>query len=268
MKLISWNVRRAREDSAVWEYLLEEDSDIAFLQEVGRFPKAVQDRFNVLALHAAKKTGNPQKFSTAVITKLPIAGETTLRSDREWVGEQADFFKGNLVAAKLIGTDNEPIHVVSVYTPAWPVAKEKWTGIDVSGLKLAANPDIWCTEILWDLLRCTMPIFGGQWIVGGDFNSSETFDFRAEGDRGNREIMARMNGLGFSEVLRAHHGCLVPTFRNPREGKIVHQIDHLYVTAPLSDQLVSCEVGSQVRVFGQSMSDHLPIIAEFRDKGE
>jgi exodeoxyribonuclease-3 len=184
------------------------------------------------------------------------------------VGEQADFFKGNLVGAKLVGPDGKPIYVVSVYTPAWPVPKEKWSGIDLSGLKLAANPDIWCTEILWDLLRCTMPELGGQWIVGGDFNSSETFDFRAEGDRGNREIMSRMTGLGFTEVLRTHHGRLVPTFRNPRGGDVVHQIDHLYVTAPLSDQLVRCEVGSQECVFGDAMSDHLPIIAEFRNAGE
>ena len=63
-------------------------------------------------------------------------------------------------------------------------------------------------------------------------------------------------------------GCLVPTFRNPHGRKLVHQIDHLYVTAPLSDHLVSCEVGSQERVFGQALSDHLPIIAEFREDGE
>ncbi len=94
-----------------------------------------------------------------------------------------------------------------------------------------------------------MPISGGRWIVGGDFNSSETFDFRAEGDRGNREIMLRMNGLGSTEVLRSHHGGLVPTFRNPHGRNIVHQLDHLYVTAPLSDRLVGCEVGNQERLF-------------------
>jgi len=268
MKVVSWNVRRAREGSAVWEYLLEVDPDIALLQEVGYFPKTMRHRLNLLERSAVKKTGAPQNFNTAIITKFPIVCEIDLRSDRQWVGEQAEFFKGNLVGAKLIGPDQKPIYVVSVYTPAWPVPKEKWSDVDVSQLKLAANPDIWCTEILWDLIRCTMPILAGQWIVGGDFNSSETFDFRAEGDRGNREIMSRMNGLGLTEVLRTRHGGLVPTFRNPREGKIVHQIDHLYVTAPLSDQLVSCEVGSQVRVFGQSMSDHLPIIADFRDTGE
>jgi hypothetical protein len=64
------------------------------------------------------------------------------------------------------------------------------------------------------------------------------------------------------------HGRLVPTFQNPRGGDVVHQIDHLYVTVPLSNELVACEVGSQERVFGQQMSDHLPIIAEFRDTDE
>jgi endonuclease/exonuclease/phosphatase family metal-dependent hydrolase len=263
MKVISWNVRRAGEASAVWEYLLEVDPAIALLQEVKCLPTMVQDRFNVLTRPAVKETGSSQSFNTAIITKFPIDGEITLQSDREWVTNQADFFRGNLVGAELVGPDQKRFHVVSVHTPAWPVAKEKWSRVDVSGLKLAANPDIWCTEILWDALRCTMPELCGQWIVGGDFNSSETFDFRAAGDRGNREIMSRMNGLGLTEVLGTHHGRLVPTFRNPRGGQIVHQIDHLYVTASLCDRLVGCKVGSEERIFGQGMSDHLPIVAEF-----
>jgi endonuclease/exonuclease/phosphatase family metal-dependent hydrolase len=143
-------------------------------------------------------------------------------------------------------------------------------GVDVTGLKLEANPDIWCTEILWDLLRNTMPMHPGQWIAGGDFNSCETFDDRPEGDRGNREIMRRMENLGLKELLRAHNRGMVPTFRQPRgtkKGKIIHQLDHLYASASLSARLVCCYSGDQQRVFGQQMSDHLPVIAELRDAG-
>lgn len=268
MKILSWNIRHSDEASAVWKYVLDADPDIALLQEVGRFPKTVQGRFHVLARPAAKNDGSPQKFCTAVITKFEIDGALTLQSDRQWVNEQGAFFKGNLVGATLRDSDQQPIHVVSVYSPHWAVAKEKWAGVDVTGLKLAANPDIWCTEILWDLLRNTMPLQGGQWIVGGDFNSSKTFDYRREGDRGNREIMRRMTGLGLKEMLRAYKGELVPTFKQSRgseRGMLVHQLDHLYISAPLSDRLVSCQTADRERVFGSRMSDHLPVIANFRD---
>jgi endonuclease/exonuclease/phosphatase family metal-dependent hydrolase len=56
---------------------------------------------------------------------------------------------------------------------------------------------------------------------------------------------------------------LVPTFRNPSNGQIVHQLDHLFVSAKLATHLTSCKTGERDRVFGESLSDHLPIIADF-----
>ena len=39
-----------------------------------------------------------------------------------------------------------------------------------------------------------------------------------------------MNALGLTECLRAHNGQLTPTFKNSRRGKIIHQLDHLFVS--------------------------------------
>jgi endonuclease/exonuclease/phosphatase family metal-dependent hydrolase len=99
--------------------------------------------------------------------------------------------------------------------------------------------------------------------VAGDFNSSETFD--SPKPRGNREFMERMNGLGLTEGLRACTGQLTPTFRTPRGGFVVHQLDHLYVTEALRRHLTECGVGSAQRVFesARPLSDHLPIVADF-----
>jgi exonuclease III len=263
VKILSWNVHGANAKSGVWKYLLETDPDLALLQEVGGIPKPVSDRFEHISKIPVTRTGNPQRFKTCVLTKLPILEELTLQTPNDWAREQAKIFEGNLVCAKLRGADERPLHAVSVYAPAWPIERSKWANIDVAGLKLAANRDIWCTEILWDLLRHTMPSMPSQWIAGGDFNSSETFDFRAEGDRGNREIMSRLTELGFTEMLRTHHGRLVPTFKNAGSKIIIHQLDHLYVTKPLSNQLLHCEVGDEDRIIWKGLSDHLPVIAHF-----
>jgi exonuclease III len=57
-------------------------------------------------------------------------------------------------------------------------------------------------------------------------------------------------------------GKIAPTYRNV-SGKLLHQIDHLFVTKNLSQKLVGCEVGDESLIFEQHLSDHLPIIAEF-----
>ena len=102
-----------------------------------------------------------------------------------------------------------------------------------------------------------------SWIVAGDFNLSETFDNWPGGPRGNVEYLERMQSIGFTECLRHYHGKLVPTFRNPRGGAIKHQIDHLFVSPPLIEHLCDCRTGDPDRLFGEGLSDHLPIIADF-----
>lgn len=263
MKVISWNVRRATAKSGVWDYLLEADPDVVLLQEVGGLSPSISERYHELSRFSVTAKGRPQKFKTTILTKLPVIEEVEVHTENSWVREQAAFFAGNIIAAKLQFQNQPPLHVINVYSPAWPIAREKWADFDASRLKLAANPDIWCTEILWDLLCHMMPLRPCQWIVGGDFNSSESFDFGPGGDRGNREIMDRLARLGFKEMLREHHGKLVPTFQNIRAKRIIHQLDHLYVTEPLSSRLVCCEVGDEHLTIRGGLSDHLPIIAEF-----
>lgn len=263
MKVLCWNVRRANAASDVWSYLESVDPDIALLQEVSAPSPNILDRYTTVMRNAAGKTGKPQRFGTAILTKYPIIGDATrLAASNNWVRQQAEFFAGNLVYTTLHGPSG-PLNVVSVYSPAWPVARAAWAIEDVRDIKLAANPDVWCTEILWDLLRNTLPGSSGEWIVGGDYNSCETFDFWADGDRGNREIMARLNALGLFDALRSRHGRRVPTYRRPGSDALRNQLDHVYVSRPMIDRLRECRVGDAAHIFGSRLSDHLPILAEF-----
>ena len=104
-----------------------------------------------------------------------------------------------------------------------------------------------------------------QWIVGGDFNSSETFDYlwKDGPTRGNGEVLDRINALGLTERLREYPGQLTPTFKNTRGGKVVHQLDHMFVSGNLKQLLKQCILGDASKVFGDSISDHLPVIGDF-----
>lgn len=148
MRVITWNIHGAKFDSPVWVHLLEMYPEIILLQEVGSIPEKIEEKYDVLSRVAIYKTGRPQKFSTAVLTSGKIIGEIPLSSEFEWVNNELDFFKGNLMSCIIQLPDQEPINVVSVYSPAWPVDKDRLNGIDVSHVKLKSNPDVWVTEII------------------------------------------------------------------------------------------------------------------------
>ena len=265
MKIVSWNVRRADEVSPVWEMLRELDADIVLLQEVGQFSEEFKNGYSIYSAVPVKPSGQPQTFSSAIATKGHIGKPLDLESEFDWVNRERSVFSGNIIACPVSFHDDRIWNVVSVYSPAWPVNSDRLVGIDVSSVKLVQNPDVWCTEILWSVLKNTIPKLHGLWLVGGDFNSSETFDYMwGPKPRGNKEVRERLETLGLKECLRYHAGELVPTFRNPANKKVVHQLDHLYVSNEMITDLLACHVGDSKEVFGNSLSDHLPIVCCFK----
>ena len=272
MRMLTWNIRRANKDSEVWKLLLESNPDIALLQEVGSIPKNVQEVYAIQSRKAVYKTGRPQKFSTAVLVKGKIVDDISLESEFEWVNKELNFFQGNFIGCIVELENGERYNVVSVYSPAWPVDESRLAGIDFSQVKLTKNPKVWPTEIIWSALKNTVSA-NESWIVGGDYNSSETFDRdykRKHGlkggiaSQGNKEIRDRMYALGFKECLLEYNGQLTPTYRHT-DKKIIHQLDHLYVTEDVFSRIKKCFVGDKSLIFDEMLSDHLPIIADFSE---
>lgn len=273
MKIITWNVKSSNKKRMdTWNIILNEEPDLILLQELGiTLPKEIEDKYEILKRNAIYKNGNPQRFSTAVLInkqKGKIINEIKLESDYEWINKELEFFKGNFIACK-VQISNQEYNVVSVYSPAWPVDKKNYDEIDVSKIKLKDNKKIWATEILWAALK-KMVKTNENWIVGGDYNISETFDRTWQKDHnirfglrsgGNREILDRMINLGFKECLREYNNRIVPTFKHPRGSK-VHQMDHLWVSNRIYDKIVSAKVGENY-ILEKKISDHLPIITEF-----
>jgi exonuclease III len=263
MRICCWNVRRATSRSAVWELFTDIAPDLALLQEVGGLPKSVADQYQVVMKIAAGKR-SPQRFRTAILVRGAVGTVGTrirLSSCWDWVNQELQRFEGNLLAYWVSIGDRE-YRVLSAYSPAWPLEAERLREVDVEPVRLRLNSQVWLTELLWAaLLDSCDPTNPAPWVIGGDLNSSETFDY--SGQSGNLEILQRMRDLGLVECLRHFNGALVPTFRNPRGGKIIHQLDHLFVSASLGSRLVMCTTADHARVFDSSLSDHLPIIADF-----
>ncbi len=261
MKICTWNLNGATNKRVdVWNYFININPDIALLQEVGSIPDFIFSNYSVVQMQATKKDGNPQRFSTAILTKGKIEKNIQLQSRLDWVNKEIKFFKGNLIAACVILETGFKLNVISVYSPAWPIDKKRLIDIDTKGVKLETNPELWLTEILYSALK-SENINDESWLVAGDFNSSITFDETFSS--GNQEIQDRMLSLGFTECLNSHNGKLVPTFKNPKGGKVIHQMDHTFVSKDMYDNLINCKVENSEIIFDKNLSDHLPIITEF-----
>jgi exonuclease III len=266
MKICCWNIRRASSDSeATWDYLAEINPDIALLQEVGSISPKIEQQYKSCWVPARTKEGRMQKFGTAVLLRGDILAPIKLATEWPWANELLDRFGGNLVGLQVDCGTTKKLNVVSVYSPAWPIPTEEWEGQDVSEVKSEySSGDVWLADLLLSALR-NEDLLGQDWILGGDLNSSITFDYLWGNEpRGNLAYLERMEALGLLELLRHHQGQLTPTFRNPKGGKIIHQIDHLFASPSIQARLKSCDVGDKERIFAEaSLSDHLPIIAEF-----
>lgn len=262
-RIVTWNCHGAQADSGVWAYLLELAPDLAVLQEVSGFPDRIKQAYAIRAANPRTRNGRFHRFQSVLLVRGAIGASLRLPAPYDWVARELDFFAGNLPAFSITFADGTPLNAICVYSPAWPVSRDRLDGIDVSGVKLTQNPYVWVTDLLWASLNHERPAPPPEWIIAGDFNSSETFDQWRGGPRGNREYLDRMASLGLVECLRHAQGKLTPTFRNARGGAMKHQIDHLFVTQGLAARLVRCETGSQTIVFDRGLSDHLPIVADF-----
>jgi exonuclease III len=264
LRIITWNCWRATAGrSVLWDYFSELNPDIALLQEVTSVPDSVLARYSCQMERAVTQAGTPQWFNTAVLVKGQIGPPIAPRASSDGIETELRWFAGNLVARHITPDNGPTMKVVSVYNPAWEIDSARLKDVDVSSVKLTQNQDVWMADLLWASLVHMKPDPSEAWVIAGDFNLSETFDLWPGGPRGNREYLDRMGALGLAECLRKATGVLTPTFRTSG-GIVKHQMDHLFVTAALSGRLVACDVGSSAVVLEQRLSDHLPIVADFR----
>lgn len=248
-QVVTWNCRRASSKSRAWDYLLELHPDVALLQDFGNIPESVSRVYSYVRDITVSETGRSQPSAAGALVKGTADADVPLPAPNEWVARELAILNENFISKAVTLHNGYLLNVLSAYSPAWPVDPARLQGIDTTGIQLTHNRKVWGTEILWASLRAMNLKADERLIVGGDFNSAESFDLGRKGPTGNREVRERMNGLGLQDCLRTFKGALTPTFRNPRGGEIMHQIDHQYVTPALLDTLRWRDVGSPDRVF-------------------
>jgi exodeoxyribonuclease-3 len=264
MRVMCWNMRRARADSPAWRYLIGCAPDVALLQEVCGLPDTVRQAFAQRAETPVNITGGRQRFQTVLLVKGEIGPAVELRASSARVQAQLDRYRGCLVGNEVTLLDGRRLNAVSIHSPAWALDHSGFDHADVARVKLQKNSKVWMTDLVRDALVQVHGLHEQPWMLAGDLNCCETLDRAPNGWGGNREYLDRMAALGLVECLRHHQGRLTPTFRS-RGGSVRNQIDHMFVTRPLADALVSCETGLREDVLAGAvaLSDHLPVVADF-----
>lgn len=254
MKIISWNCKRATATrSLLWDYLLNEQPDIALLQEVSAVPEEISRNYTVIQQRATGKITD-QRFSNVILSKHPILDKIELTHPDKTIQHVLNIHDSNALTYE-IDVDGDPTVFTCVYAPPWPIE---------GSLEDAEQFSEWFTEILPAAIAERTKKSRSNWIIAGDFNSSITFDSLPGFIGRNEDNFKKIEAAGFTELLKHHQGVLTPTFKNPRGGKVIHQIDHMFVSNDLVSRLTECATGSVEDIFGQNLSDHLPIIATFK----
>ena len=265
MKILTWNVNRASVSrSELWETLWREDADIVLLQEATKIPEWILRHYgyNSHTVFPRFFGGHNARFQTVVLTRWAMNRKPFLTSEHKWVNKIHGERYGWIIGCEIVDDSGVRFRVVSVHAPAFHVPWKFLDGVDVSSIKLKNNPKLWFSEILWSLLKNANIADDTNWIVGGDFNSSVKFD--RPRDRGNGEIVDRLNALGLTDCLGHFNKAAVPTFQHT--SKVVeHQLDYCYVNKPMLERLTNARVLPREDVFDRipRLSDHLPILCEF-----
>jgi exonuclease III len=144
----------------------------------------------------------------------------------------------------------------AVHSPAYRIEPKQLDGIDISGMKLKNNPDLWFTDVLFFFLKNHLD----QVLVGGDFNASRLLDLTL-GERGNNEFFDRIASEGFISLHREFHDHDQQTFFQNR--KAPHQLDYFYGDAKVAARVSSCDVVPHEQV--REYSDHAPLVAELAE---
>jgi endonuclease/exonuclease/phosphatase family metal-dependent hydrolase len=259
-----WSYRRAHDRA--WGWLLDTvKPDVALVQECV-VPDWVRSRGLSVHWERAYLEGK-QDWGTGIVAQGPLKPARLPALD-SWLADLPPSVPGRgglrgihradgwLASASTIVPSLGPTVFHSVHSPSYPIEPKRLDGIDIGGMKLKNNPDLWFTDVLFTFLKKQLD----HVLVGGDFNASRLLD-RTLGERGNKEFFDRIASEGFVSLHRKFHDMDEQTFF--KKGKGRHQLDYLYGDAKVAAQARSCCVVPYEEV--REYSDHAPLVVELAD---
>lgn len=272
MRVVTWNMaywsHRHHHDGA-WRWLLDELRPDVLLCQEAVVPDWVSADHAVVWSKAYDIDRQP--WGTGIVTRLPCTPcrvpalddwFSTLPPSSPDSSEKAGIHRadGWLATARIeVPTLATDVTFCSVHSPSYAIEKERLAGIDVSAMKLKANPDLWFLDVVFFHLK---PLLGSRFVVGGDFNYSRLLDVTLGKSRGNNEFFDRIAEEGFVSLHRLFHAADERTFFHPRRAH--HQLDYLYADAPVAAHAIGCFVHA---VTDTQYSDHAPLVADLGAPG-
>ncbi len=271
MRIATWNVNslKARLDKVMW-WLDRAKPDVLMMQET----KLADSDVPALAFRTAgyelAHHGEGRWNGVAIASRCGIGdvvtnfGQPLGRAKTPDVGDDEPLAEARMIAATCGG-----VRVVSVYAPNGRVvgspfyqAKLAWFDRHARWLAEAADP----AESL---------------VLGGDLNVApediDVWDPRAchggtHVSPPERAAVARLCRWGLVDVYRQHHP--EPgryTWWDYRAGNFHKnfgmRIDHLLVSAPLTDRIVWAEIDREARKGKPVPSDHAPLVIDIDEPG-
>jgi len=259
MKIITWNLNNRKANQSAWDKLFALAPDLVLLSEVNFIPEDLKGYSSHFEPAMGSK-GEFRSFQTGLICKGNIGEAFKLESKYDWATKAITDYPGNYVCRK-VKVDNQAYQVISVHMPSWEFPIQNYTD-DASAIALPNYAKIYMSELLWSALKNMVPSSSANWIIGGDFNTSEYIGGTTQ-RAANVEAIARIEKLGLIETVRRHNGRPVPSFKPTRKNtEPVHQLDHLYISEHLLAKPFTGNIGAWEEYIGAGLSDHAPIIAE------
>jgi exonuclease III len=249
IKLLSWNIRHRKD---AWRQLLDEDCDVALLQEAAEPPADVAGRLGVdPAPWRTAGAGLNRAWRTAVVNVSGLAEVQWLEPKSVECAHQGEFAvsrAGTLAAAVVSLPSGNPIVAASLYA-SWEkphvLTGSSWIYADASVHRLVS-----------DLSALFGQQAGHRIIAAGDLNILYGY-----GDNGSEywnsryaSVFVRMSALGLSFVgPQAPNGrqadpwpqelpstsSNVPTYHTNRQSpaSATRQLDFVFASSSLADQV-------------------------------
>jgi len=259
MKIATWNVNSIRTRlNHVVEWLKATSVDVLCLQET----KVVDDKFPVEAFseigYQACVFGQPSYNGVAILSRSPLSDVS-----RGFTGILGDEVAEIDAQKRVISGVIDDVRIVNLYVP---------NGSSVGSDKYAYK--LQWLSVLHDYIK-TLLQEPNHLLVCGDFNIAlEDIDIHDPKGR-EQEVMATdaerfalkaVLELGLTDVFRkftpegGHYSWWdyrAASFRRDAGWRI----DHIYVTAGLSERAIACTIDKAPRKLEQP-SDHTPVIVE------
>jgi hypothetical protein len=237
MKLLVWNMGGAFcydrfTHERAWEFLREQDPDVALLQEA-RPPDWAREHWGSFPFASV---GPGVAWGSAILSRIRGLHEHQPDQSTPWLRE----LWGPVVVARL-GSD-PGLWLASIHSSWRALSPEQLSRCSIEGIRRCREDKIWAVEVIASELE--RPFAGSPFVFGGDLNSARSFDGRP-GFGGNVRLHENLAAGGFHDLRLVSYRDEQQTYF--KAGKGPDQLDHVFADAATERRVTACRSMSAPR---------------------